>query len=53
MPQNILVNISQYVCFICPQQYLDFWYQFKQNLTTLKQQGFAIEIDPSWTLDLI
>lgn len=33
------------------QQYLDFWYQFKQNLTTLKQQGFAIEIDPSWTLD--
>jgi hypothetical protein len=33
------------------QQYLEFWYQFKQSLGSLEQQGFVIEIDPSWTLD--
>ncbi|MBA5248703.1 MAG: hypothetical protein FE834_04090 [Gammaproteobacteria bacterium] len=33
------------------QQYLDFWHQFKQSLVQLEQQGFVIEIDPSWTLD--
>jgi hypothetical protein len=33
------------------QQYLDFWHQFKQSLGALEQQGFVIEIDPSWTLN--
>ncbi|CAC9603755.1 DNA/RNA helicases, SNF2 family [uncultured Gammaproteobacteria bacterium] len=33
------------------QQYLEFWYQFKQSLGSLEQQGFVIEIDPNWTLD--
>jgi len=33
------------------QQYLDFWYRFKQSLDSLEQQGFVIEIDPNWTLN--
>ncbi|MBA5249068.1 MAG: helicase SNF2 [Gammaproteobacteria bacterium] len=48
-------SLKQQLYFYCDnddrQQCLELWRQFKQSLAQLEQQGFVIEIDPSWTLD--
>lgn len=48
-------SFKQQLYFHCKnndrQHCLEIWHQFKQNLVQLEQQGFVIEIDPSWTLD--